>query len=181
MRRSSSVLVVLLVGLLVVLSACEPAPAADSPSGAVRAALDRVAAKDIDGLRALACDGAADEIRDRLGLPEGLGGELIPGVDTNAILDTVTLDTSGLVVENEVVAGDTATVSVRGDLKVTFDAELVRPLLERLAKSQGATLTPTQIDALLVTLARAGQDLPVTQTLDLAREDGVWKICSASG
>lgn len=180
-RRAGRAVAMLIAMLLVAVAGCEAAPAADSPSGAVRTALERVAAKDVDGLRALACAGAEDEIRDRLGLPEGLGGELIPGVDTNAILDAVILDTSGLVIESEVVTGDTATVSVRGDLKLTFDAELLRPLLERLAESQGASLTPEQIDALLATLARAGQDLPVTQSLELAREGGAWKICSARG
>lgn len=176
-----SVLALVALFALLLVGACDVAPAADSPSAAVRTALERVAAKDVDGLRALACAGAEDEIRDRLGLPEGLGGELIPGVDTNAILDSVVLDTSGLVIEDEVVDGDAATVAVRGDLKVTFDPELLRPILERLAESQGASLTPEQIDALLATLARAGQDLPVTQTLELARQGGAWRICSARG
>ncbi len=173
--------IVALLATVVVVGACDPAPVADSPSAAVRAALERVAAKDVDGLRALACAGAEDEIRDRLGLPEGLGGELLPGVDTNAILDAVVLDTSGLVIEDEVVDGDAATVAVRGDLKVTFDAELLRPILERLAAAQGESLSPEQIDALLATLARVGQDLPVTQTLELARQGGAWRICSSRG
>jgi hypothetical protein len=179
-RRPVRAVAAFVAVLFLVVAACDAAPAADSPTAAVRSALERVAAKDVDGLRSLACAGAEDEIRDRLGLPAGLGGELIPGVDTNAILDSVILDTSALAIEDEVVAGDTATVAVRGDLKVTFDPELLRPILERLAEAQGASLTPEQIDALLVTLARAGQDLPVTQTLELARESGAWKICSAS-
>ena len=65
------------------------------PGAVVTDALAKVAAKDVDGLRALACAGQADLIGDQLGLPGGVGGELLPGLDTQAVVDAIQLDVTG--------------------------------------------------------------------------------------
>lgn len=183
MRNRSSLQFLAMLALLLIsglVSACQGGPAADSPTGMVRTALEKLAARDVAGFRAMACAGAEAGVLDQLGLPGDLSGELLPGVDMNAVLDAVTLDTAGLILENEAVTGETATVDVRGDIKVTFEAERVRPLLEALLEAQGNAMTDAQLDALLVTLARAAQEFPVDQTVGLVREGGAWKLCSAS-
>ena len=63
-----SLIVISLVVIAAALTACSSsAPAADSPGGVVQAALGKLAAKDIDGLRSLACAGQEDLIRHRAG------------------------------------------------------------------------------------------------------------------
>lgn len=183
MRHRSSLPVLPILALLLVaalVAGCQSGPAADSPTGVVRTALEKLAARDVDALRAMACAGAEEGVLDQLGLPGDLSGELLPGVDMNAVLDAVTLDTTSLVLQNEVVTGETASVDVRGDIRISFDAERVKPLVKSLLEAQGNPLTDEQLDALLVTLGRAAQDLPVDQTVGLVREGGAWKLCSAS-
>lgn len=161
------------------LAACGSGAVADTPSSVARAALDRLSAGDLDGLRALSCAGAEDRIREQLGMPGDLSGDLLPGIDVNAVLDAITIDATRVTVSEESITGDTATVVVGGDLIVTFDPERMRPLVMRIVEAQGLPLTEEQVDALLATLGRAGRAVPMTQTLGFVRENGAWKLCSA--
>lgn len=175
-RRRLAALAASLV-IIATLGACVPTPA-DGPESVVLQALDRVAAKDVDGLRTLACAGQEDIIRDQLGIAGALGGgDLIPGLDTQALLDAVNLDVKGVKLGNAAIDGDVAQVPVTGALKVTFDATAMRPILKQLLASQGTTMTDEQIDALLKTLAVYGQDIPLEQSVRLVRESGTWKVC----
>ena len=143
-------------------------------------ALAKVAAKDLEGLRPLACAGQEDRIRDQLGLPGGIGGELLPGLDTQALLDAVQLGVGDVKAGDAVIEGDVAEVPVTGTIKVTFDAVAMRPILRQVLDQQGTTMTDEQLDALLKTLQSYGQDVPVDETVRLIREDGDWKICQDS-
>jgi hypothetical protein len=151
--------------------------AADSPEGVVRTALDKMAAMDLEGLSGLACAGQEEKIRDQLGLPGGLGGELLPGLDTQELLDAIKLDVSDVTVGTATVDGDVAQVPVEGDLGVTFDAEAMRPLLRELLGAQGGSMTDEQLDALLAGLEAYGQSVPLDTDVRLVREDGAWKVC----
>jgi len=180
-----AVLAVLAV-FAVLVAACGGGPAADSPAGIVRTALDRVAAKDVEGLRALACAGQEDLIRKQIGLPAApgqdllpaaLGQDLLPGIDTQALIDAVALDVSKVKVGDAAITGETAQVQVTGDLGVTFDAAKMRPILKQFLASQGTTMTDERVDALLKGLAAYGQAVPLDQSIRLVRESGAWKIC----
>jgi len=173
-RRSFAALSVLL--LVAVVGACVPAPA-DGPDAVVLEALDKVAAKDVDGLRSLACAGQEDLVRDQLGLPSALGGELLPGLDLQALLDAIRLDVSGLETGDPSIDGDVAQVPVTGTLKVTFEAAAMKPILRQVLEQQGTTMTDEQLDALLGTLEAYGQDVPLDTSVRLVRESGDWKIC----
>lgn len=173
MRRL--VFMFILVGTLI--AACSTGPAGDSPAGVVRTALDKVAAKDVDGLRGLACAGQEDLIRSQLGLAGAIGTDLLPGVDTQALVDAVNLDVTKLKVGDATIVGSTAQVPVTGDLGVTFDATKLRPILKQVMASQGSTMTDEQLDALLKTLGAYGQAVPVNQSMRLVQEGGAWKIC----
>jgi hypothetical protein len=166
------------VSLVLVVAACATGSPAGGPEAVVGEALDLVAKRDFEGLRGLACAGQEDRIRDQLGLPgAGLGGELLPGLDTQALADAVVLDVSGLEAGEATIEGDTAEVPVSGTLKVTFDAEAMRPILREVLAAQGTTMTDEQLDALLTTLEAYGQDVPLDEVIRLVREDGAWKIC----
>jgi hypothetical protein len=172
-------LVVAIAALAVALAvaACAPEAPADGPGAVVTDALAKVAAKDIEGLRPLACAGQEDRIRDQLGLPGGIGGELLPGLDTQALLDAVSLGVGDVKAGEAVIDGDVAEVPVTGTIKVAFDAAAMRPILRQVLDQQGTTMTDQQLDALLKTLESYGQDVPVDQTVRLVRESGAWRIC----
>lgn len=162
---------------ILVLAACGGGPAADSPAGVVQTALDRMAAKDLDGLRSLACAGQEDIIRDQLGLPGAVGEELLPGLDTDELLDAVVVDVEALDVGEATVDGDVAQVKVSGDIGVTFDAEKMRPLLRRVMEASGQSMTDEKLDALLASMESFGQDVPMDESIRLVREGDAWKIC----
>lgn len=165
--------------LAITVAACGSAsPAADSPSGVVTAAMAKLAAKDIEGLRPLACAGQEDLISRQLGLA-GLGDaeQLLPGVDTQALLDAVTLDVSAVELGQATETGDVATVPVKGSVKVTFDAAALKRVLKAFMAEQGTSMTDEQLDALLKTLQQTGQDIPVDESIRLVKESGAWKIC----
>ncbi|HEY3335398.1 MAG TPA: hypothetical protein VGK16_09220 [Candidatus Limnocylindrales bacterium] len=179
---SGSHIVLACLVLAAAVTACgTSAPPADSPGGVVQAALGKLAAKDIDGLKILACAGQEDLIRQQLGLAGVVAGaDLLPGLDTQALLDAVTLDVSGVKFGTAAIDGEVATVPVTGSVKATFDAARMRPLLKQVLERQGQSMTDDQLDALLKTLATYGQDVPVDQTIRLTKEAGAWKICQES-
>jgi hypothetical protein len=143
----------------------------------VAQALDRLQAKDLDGLRALACEGQEDAIRDVLDLPSAVGTELLPGLDVDALIDAVQVDVSGLTAGEPAIEGDVAQVPITGDLKVTFDAAALKPVLKPALEANGTPMTDEELDALLGSLEAYGQSIPVEQTVRLEREDGTWKVC----
>jgi hypothetical protein len=177
-RQAVIALVALTIALAVV--GCGPGGAGDGPGAVVDQALAMTAAKDVDGLRALACAGQEDLIRDQLGLPGAVGAEVLPGLDTQALIDAVRLDVSGIETGDPAIDGDVAQVPVTGTLKVTFDAVAMRPILRQVLGQQGTTMTEEQLDALLKTLEAYGQDVPIEQSVRLVRESGAWKICQDS-
>jgi hypothetical protein len=169
--------VIAAAAIVLAVAACAPGASTGEPGAVVSDALAKVAAKDVDGLRALACAGQADLIRDQLGLPGGVGGELLPGLDAQAVADAIRLDVTGVKLGDASIDGDTAQVPVTGTIKVTFDAAAMRPILREVLDQQGTTMTDEQLDALLKTLESFGQDVPVDQSVRLLREDGAWKVC----
>jgi hypothetical protein len=180
-RRRRLAVLTASIALLLAVAACAPGAPADGPGAVVNEAMAKVAAKDVDGLRTLACAGQEDLIRDQLGFSEVLGaGDLIPGMDVQALLDAVNLDVKGVRLGDPAIDGDVAQVPVTGTLKVTFDAVAMKPILRQVLDSQGTTMTDEQLDALLKTLASYGQDIPLEQSVRLVREAGAWKICQDS-
>jgi hypothetical protein len=165
--------------LAAVVAACGGnAPAADSPEGVVAKALDLVAAKDLDGLRELACAGQEDELTNLLGLPMTIGPGVLPGLNPDELVDAVEIDVSDVSVGSATIDGEEATVPLSGELGVTFDAEAMRPILREIMDQQGTSMTDEQLDALLRTLQTYGQAIPLDdQAIRLIREDGAWKVC----
>ena len=147
----------------------------------VNDALARIAAKDVDGLRGLACAGQENQIRDLLGLPAAAAvPTCCPASTPRPLLDAVKLDVSKVKLGDAAIDGDVAQVPVTGTLKVTFDAATMRPILRQLLDQQGTSMTDDQLDALLKTLEAYGQDVPLDQSVRLIREGGTWKVCQDS-
>jgi hypothetical protein len=167
------------LALALAFAACGMAPpAANGPEAVVTEALAKAAAKDVEGLRGLACAGQEELIRDQLSLG-GMtgGGALLPGVDLDALLAAVQVDVANVDVGSGTVDGDVAQVPLEGSLKVTFDPVAIKPILREALEGQGQAMTDEQLDGLLTTLEAFGQDLPVNQSVRLVREGQAWKVC----
>lgn len=169
-----------MLAVVLALAACTAAPT-EGPGATVAEAIRLAAAKDIEGLRGLACAGQEDAAREVLGLPDQVGDQFLPGLDVDALIDAVRLDVSGVEAGEPVIEGDVAQVPVTGSVKITFDAEQVRPILVPFLESQGREMTDEQLDALLSTLEAYGQDIPIDQSIRLVREGGTWKVCEDIG
>lgn len=174
-------LIVVVAVVLLVVAACGGTPPVTGPGAVVQEALAKAAAKDLEGLRGLACAGQEDAILGALGVPgedtAGALSSLLPGVDTQAVIDAVRIDVSKVKIGDATITGDAATVPVTGDVGVTFDAAAMRPILRQVLESQGRTMTDQQLDALLATLQSSGQAVPLDQSVQLVRQDGTWKVC----
>jgi hypothetical protein len=151
------------------------------PAAVVKDALAKAAAKDTAGLTSLACAGYADQLAEQLDMSNAFGGQ-IPGVDAQALADSVQIDTSGVQVGTPTVSGDTATVPLTGTMKMNFDKEKIRPIIKQVMEAQGGgvTMTDEQIDQLLDSFTGAGQGIPIDDTMTLKNEGGSWKICEDS-
>jgi hypothetical protein len=178
-RPSARVLVAPVLVLSLAVAACgAQAPEPGGPEAVVQDAIGRVAGKDVEGLRALACAGQEDVILEQLSLAGLVGGaELIKGLDLQALLDAVAVNVEDVEVGKAATDGEAAQVPVEGSLKVTFDAEAMRPFLRQLLESQGTSMTDEQLDGLLTTLESYGQDVPLDESVRLVRENGAWRIC----
>ena len=170
--------------LPLLIAACSGGPGAASggdPAGVVKDALAKVAAKDIDGVANLACAGQADQVREQFDMA-GAIGSAVPGANPQDIVNSITIDTSGVTVGSATVNGDSATVPVTGTMKMTFDKEKLRPIIKQMIEAQGggAQLTDEQIDGFLDQMAGGGQGVPLDETMTLKQEGGAWKICEPS-
>jgi hypothetical protein len=154
-------------------------PAGVGPEAVVADALAKTAAKDLDGLSSLACAGQEDRIREQLSGMSSLDSGLLPGLDAQAMLDAVEMDTSEVKVGQPTINGDAADVPVSGSLGISFDKEKMRPILKQVLEQQGQTLPDDQLDAMLGMLETYAQDVPFDESVHLVREDGAWKICDA--
>lgn len=170
-----------LLALSILLVACGGVPggATDSPTGVVRTALDRMAAKQIESLPELACAAQRDRIAEEFDLTGGIGG-MLPGMDTQAFLDAVSFDISGIQLEERSVQGDAAEVGVTGTLGIDFDAGKLREVLEPVLAEQGMPTDDATIDAMLGSLESVAQNLPIDETIQVVREGGEWRICDAT-
>lgn len=164
----------------VLAGACGGTPGAgDSPTGVVRTALDRMAAKQVDQLPELACAAQRDRITEAFDLTGGMAG-LLPGLDPKALLDAVAFDVSKVVLTEGTVSGDTAEVRMTGTMGIEFDAATMREVLRPVLEGQGLPSDDASIDAMVGGLEAMAQNVPVDETVKVVREDGAWKICDAT-
>jgi len=175
--------IVVIVPMLI--AACSGSPlgggSSSDPTGVVKDALAKVSARDVNGLAALACAGQADKIKQQFDMGGALGSELPSGVDTQAIIDSVTIDTSGATIGTPTVSGDSATVPLTGTMKVTIDKEKIRPIIKQMMEAQlGSIAIPdAQIDQMIDAFG-GNQSIPLNESLTLKKENGAWKICEPS-
>jgi hypothetical protein len=169
---------ILAAGLAAILAACSGVPGTGGdPAAAVTGAMSALQSKDLEQLKTFACAAKQDEIASQFDMAGGLE-QLVPGADAQAILGAVTIDTSGVTVGEPAVNGDSATVKLGGTMKVSVDAEKLKPILKAALERQGMPADDASLDAMLAMMGGAGAtEVPMNETLELVRENGAWKLC----
>jgi hypothetical protein len=165
--------VLVLVG--VVLAACTSSPAADTPDAAVRQAFRLVDEGKLEDLLAITCAAEQESTREQFGF--GQLGQAA-GMDLTPLFGALNLDQTGLVVTTRSVQGDRAEIHLGGNLAVSFDAERLRSLFREIAEQQGTPVDNAALDSMITALGATTQSLPINETVEMAREDGTWKLCS---
>jgi hypothetical protein len=164
---------------LVLVAACGGGggDAGGDPAAVVRSALSAAQSKDFTALEGLACEAQKDEIRDQFDFSAGLSG-LAPGMDSEQILDAITIDTSNVQIGNPAINGDTATVEVSGSMSIDVDVDKLKPVIKAALEAQGLPSDDATVDqAMGMISAMSSRDIPMDETLGLVKEDGAWKIC----
>jgi hypothetical protein len=169
---SSSALVLLAV------AACggsSPLGGGGDPASVVKDALAVVQSKDLAKIGDLACAAKKDEVVESLDFSKGLEGS---GVDSQQVLDAMSIDTSKVTVGTPVINGDTATVPLSGSMTMSVDAEKMKPIVKAQLEAQGLPADDAAVDAMMGMVgAFTGQDIPMDQSMTLVKENGAWKIC----
>lgn len=165
----------LLLATAIGLAACGSTGGA-TPTDAVREAFRLVDDGDLDALVGLTCDAQKETIRQQFEFADL--GAILPGADMGELFDAVSLDTSAMTIEELSSSGDSATVQLGGSLGFSFDAERMRGLLRAAAEQRGQPIDDATLDSIIAGLQGAQQSTPISQTVDVVREGGSWKLCS---
>jgi hypothetical protein len=161
--------------IAILVSACNTAPAADSPDAAVREAFRLVDEGNLDGLLAITCASQQESTREQFGFGQLSGGT---GLDLAPLFAAVNVDQSGLAVTTQAIEGDRAEVHLGGTLGFSFDAAQLRDLFRQLAEQQGVPVDDASLDQMITMLQGTTQSLPLNQSIEVVREGGTWKVCS---
>ncbi|CAG0931050.1 hypothetical protein TFLX_01975 [Thermoflexales bacterium] len=174
MKRLSVVMIVI-IALSALLTACGGGAAAADPVGAVKEAMQSVVDKKFDRLVELTCTAKRAEIEKSLNPAEALGAA---GVDANKILDAMTISLQNPEYTKISEEGDKAVVQFKGKMAIKFDLEKFKAVMKEVLAAQGQTVTDEQLDQglqMLVGTFEQGQDLD--QKIEVVKENGKWVYC----
>ena len=145
------------------------------PASVVKEALAVVQSKDLAKIGDLACAAKKDEVLKSFDFGSSLAGT---GVDSQQVLDAMSIDTSKVVVGQPTITGDNATVPITGSMKMSIDANKMKPIVKAQLEAASLPADDAAIEAMMgVVGGFAGQDIPMDETMTLVKEGGAWKIC----
>lgn len=170
-----SILVVIVMVLGVLLSACGGGAASD-PAGVVKDMMQAVTNKQFDKVADFACAAQKDQIKNAFNPAGALGAA---GIDVNKMLDAMTISFSNADITKVSESGDKATVQVKGTLSIKVDREKFKSFLADVMKAQGQTVSDDMLNTVLDQAAsqfEKGQD--INSQVDVVKENGKWLVCS---
>ena len=177
-RRAVTRLLSSLALVALTVAACggsSPLGGGGDPASVVKDALASVQSKDLTKIGDLACAAKKDEVLKSFDFGSSLAGT---GVDSKAVLDAMTIDTSKVTVGQPTITGDNATVPLSGSMKISIDAEKMKPIVKAQLAAQGLPADDAAVEAMMgVVSGFTGQDIPMDQAMTLVKEGGAWKIC----
>jgi hypothetical protein len=146
------------------------------PASVVKEAMTVVQSKDLAKIGDLACAAKKDEVVKSLDFSSALGEG--SAIDSQQVLDAMSIDTSKVTVGQPTITGDTATVPVTGSMTMTVDPAKMKPIVKAQLEAQGLPADDAAIDAMMGMVGSfTGQPIPMDETMTLVKENGAWKIC----
>jgi hypothetical protein len=175
-RLARAPLAILLGATLLGASGCAGSASPQTPADAVRESFRLVDAGDLEALVDLTCARQQETIRRQFSFTD-VAGMVGADLDLTLLFRAIQLDASRLAITETSVSGDTASVLIAGPLLVSFDADQLRDTFRELAEQQGTEIQEAQLNALIVALQAASQTVTVNETVEVARENGTWRLC----
>ncbi len=178
MKRLAVVMIIVIV-LSLLLTACSGAPSGGDPVSVVKAAMAAVTSKQFDKLSELACAAKKDSVTGQLNpaaaFSQGMGKE-----DAQKLLDAMTISFDNAEFGTPTITGDSASIPMKGKMSMKFDREKLKGVLQSMLATQGlANATDDQINqALDMVAGQLEQGQQVDTTVDLIKENGKWVICT---
>lgn len=153
-------------------------PVANSPSDAVRRALEGIVAHDLAGASLAVCA----ERRDPRDFPFLIGGIFqpvgaLPGGDIGRTLSVIELDASRVTIQEKSRERDSAVVEVEGVLVERLDPTEVEALFRDYAAESGQPLEMDLLQETLANVSHGDVTLPVREEVRVVLEGGTWKVC----
>jgi major membrane immunogen (membrane-anchored lipoprotein) len=174
MKRLSVVLIVI-IALSALLTACGGGAAASDPAGVVKSAMTAITEKNFDKLSEFVCAAQKDKVAQTFNPAGALAGA---GVDAQKILDamSIKLDNGEFTKVSE--SGDKAEVQMKGNLTISVDKEKFKAVMVDLAKAQGQELPADQMDQVLdMVIGQFSQGIDLDEKVAVIKEGGKWVMC----
>jgi cytochrome c556 len=174
MKRLSIVMIAVMV-LSVLLSACGGGAAASDPTAVVKDAMQAVADKKFDKLAEMTCAAKKADVEKIFNPAGALAGA---GIDVQKMLDAMTISLQDPTYTKTSEAGDKAKVQMKGKMSIKVDKEKFKVVLLDILKAQGQELPADQIDPILdMAVSQVEQTQDIDNAIDVVKENGKWVIC----
>ncbi len=178
MKRLSVVMIVVIV-LSVLLTACGGAASGGDPLSTVKAAMSAVTSKQFDKVGDLACAAKKDSVTGEFNPAASLANQGFAKEDAQKLLDSMAISFDNAEFGTPTINGDSASIPMKGKLTMKFDRDKLKALVKSMMATQGVpNATDDQINqALDMVASQMEQGQQIDTTVDLIKENGKWVIC----
>ena len=150
--------------------------AGSDPVATVNSLISTIQAKAFDKLPDLACAASKDSISSALD-PSG-GATAALGVTAADFLNAINIEWQNLKVDPASVTGDTATVHIKADMKMTANQDKLKELIKKMLAATGQPASDAMVNAALAGMGSAfDKATPIDTTVPLKNEGGKWLVC----
>ena len=174
-----SILMVIVIALSALLTACGGAASGGDPSSTLKEAMSAVTSKQFDKMNDLACAAKKDSVTGQFNPAAALAGQGISKEDAQKLLDSMTISFDNAEYGTPTISGDSASVPMKGKMSIKFDKAKLKDFVQAMMAAQGlSSATDEQINqALDLVASQLEQGQQIDTTVDLVKENGKWVIC----
>jgi hypothetical protein len=150
------------------------------PVSTVNSLVATIQQKQFDKLADLACAASKDQLKSAFDPTGSLGGAAALGVTAADILAVISIEMSNVTIGAPSVSGDTATVHMKADMKMTADQGKLKELFKKILTNAGQPADDATVN---LAVGAAGSQFSRTQAIDedvtLKQEGGKWLVCES--
>jgi len=152
--------------------------ASTDPAGTVNALVATIQAKAFDKLPDLACAASKSSITGQFDPTSALAGAGALGVTGADFLAAISIEMSNVVLGTPQTSGDTSTVHMKADMKITADQTKLKDLVTKMLTAAGQAPTDAMVNTAMAAAGTAfSQTRPWTKDITLKNEGGKWLVC----